>query len=224
MCCRYYVDESPELRPIIEEANRAPLAERIAAQTGKRLKMSGEIRPADPAAALATGRSGRAGVFPMLWGFSSPRGLLINARSETAGEKPAFSEAWRGHRCALPASCYYEWIHLLSPTGKKKTGDKYRIRPAGSGSLFLAGLYRMEEGLPHFAVLTGEAAEEIRFIHDRMPVMLPRERVEEWIRPEADPADIIGKALREMEYKRAEEPKMVQEDFFGFIRDDSVVY
>lgn len=202
MCCRYYVDESPELRPYVEEANRAQLTVKMEALTGKKLKTAGEIRPADMAAALATGRSGRPAVFPMIWGFSGPKALLINARSETAAVKPAFSEAWRAHRCALPASFYYEWVHETGPDGKKKTGDRYRIRPAGSEMLWLAGLYRLEDGLPHFTVLTGEPSEEIRFIHDRMPIMLSRDSVSSWIRPEAAPEEVIREALREMTWSK----------------------
>ncbi len=203
MCCRYYVDESPELRPIIEEANRAPLTARIREATGKTLKTCGEIRPADPAPAMAAKRDGSPGVFPMLWGFSAPKGLLINARSETASLKPAFAEAWRGHRCVLPAAYYFEWVHMTGPEGKRKTGQKYRIWPKEEQLTFLAGLYRLEEGLPHFTVLTAEPSEEIRFIHDRMPVILPRSSVEGWIRPESDPEAVIRTALREMSFSPA---------------------
>ncbi len=190
MCCRYVVEDSPELRPIWEAAGRSPLAGKMAA-AGKALKGPGEIRPADTAPALATARSGGQSVFPMRWGFSGPSGLMINARSETAAVRGMFAEAWRAHRCALPASCYVEWEHLTTPNGRKKTGAPYRIRPENQSMLWLAGLYRIEDGLPHFTVLTREPAEEIRWIHNRMPVILSPAQLRDWIRPGADPAAVL---------------------------------
>ncbi len=191
MCCRYVIEDSPELRPIWEAAGRSPLAGKIAATAGRVLKGPGEIRPDDAAPAIATARTGARSVFPMLWGFSGPSGLMINARSETAASRKMFADSWRSHRCALPASCYLEWEHQLTADGKKKTGSRYRIRPEGRNMLWLAGLYRMEAGLPHFTVLTREPAEEIRWIHNRMPVLLPPEQVDAWIQPDADPAAIL---------------------------------
>ena len=192
MCCRYYTDESPELRPIVEEMNRSPLTERFR-RIGAAVREGGEIRPAEVAPALATARSGRKAVFPMRWGYrASP--LLINARAESAAEQPTFREGWRAHRCALPASGYYEWEHLSDVSGRRKTGTKYRFRAPDGGLLWLCGLYRLEEGLPHYVVLTREAGENIRFIHDRMPLILPEALAEEWIRPEADPVRLLREA------------------------------
>ena len=139
----------------------------------------------------------------MFWGFTGRPSLLINARSETAGIRPAFSESWTAHRCAVPASYYFEWIRLTGPDGRKRTGDRYRIRPKGAGVAWLAGLYRMEEGFPHFTILTREPAEEIRFIHDRMPVILNRDSADAWIRPENDPDRIVKTALNDMIYEKS---------------------
>ena len=145
----------------------------------------------------------------MKWGFRRPAppgksaGLLINARTETAADKPTFREAWAGHRCAVPASWYFEWDHPLTPDGRKKAGQKYAIRPAGDGILWLAGLYRMEEGLPVFVILTRPAEEGLSWMHDRMPLMLPEPAALEWIRPGADPAALSGQCLTGMEWKPA---------------------
>ena len=67
----------------------------------------------------------------------------------------------------------------------------------------MCGLYRIEEGLPAFVVLTREAAEPIRFIHDRMPLMLPEEQVGEWIRPGADANLLLALAKKEMVFEKA---------------------
>ena len=198
MCCRFYMESSPELRPFVEAANRSPLLFRMLEKTAKPMKTEGEIHPADLVPVLATSRAGKPAVFPMLWGFQGKQSLLINARAETAAEKPAFRDSWQSHRCAVPASWYYEWEHLSSPDGKTRTGRKYLIQPEGSALSWLAGLYRLEDGLPRFTVLTQEPSPEVRAIHDRMPVLFPREVISAWIRPDQDPAPLLARSLRSM--------------------------
>ena len=58
----------------------------------------------------------------------------------------------------------------------------------------------MENGYPHFAVLTREPGESIRFIHNRMPVILRADQINDWINPEAKPEEIIQEAITEMEF------------------------
>ena len=129
----------------------------------------------------------------------------MNARSETAAVKPTFREDWARHRCIVPASWYFEWEHLQGKDGRKKIGDKFRIQPKDSAMTWLCGLYRIEDGLPVFVVLTREPAPEIRFIHDRMPLIMPEEMVKEWIRPDRKPEELMPYALTEMIPKRAGE-------------------
>ena len=136
----------------------------------------------------------------MKWGFSIPKTgggsrLLINARTETAAQKATFREAWTAHRCIVPASWYFEWEH---DDAGKATKSKYAIQPQGQSLTWLCGLYRLEEGLPAFVILTREPAEDIRFIHDRMPLMLPREQVDAWISPREKPESILPFAQTRM--------------------------
>ena len=200
MCCRYWADESPELRAIVEEMNRSPLVDKWHKPTG--IITSGEIRPTNVVPVIAPDRQGKRAVFPMKWGFSG-KSLLMNARSETAAVKPLFKDAWASHRCIVPASWYFEWEHLKLNDGKTKTGDKYMIQPRNSTMTWLAGLYRIENGLPVFVVLTREPAEELRFIHDRMPLILPEQLVDEWIRPGAKPEELVKDALTDMIFEKA---------------------
>ena len=192
VCCRYYVDLSPELRPIIEEANRSPLADRLRAEKGAEVRTSGDVRPFQAAPVLATSRGGKTAAFPMIWGYDGSV-RAFNARVETAAVRPMFRDGWRAHRCAAPATAFFEWEHLLRPDGSRKTGDRYRLSFPEDRVFWLAGLYRMEEdGFPHFTVLTREAADGIRFIHDRMPVLFFRDAAEEWIRPESSPERVLA--------------------------------
>lgn len=208
MCCRYWMEESPELRPFVEAVNRSPLKDKMVSKLARPIKTTGEIRPTDMVPVVAPNAKGEAVVFPMIWGFSNPKAgqPLVNCRVETVATKPTWRESWERHRCIVPASWYYEWEHFVSPDGRTKTGDKYMIQPRGSRITYLAGLYRIEEtaGLkyPVFAILTREPSEEIRFIHERMPLILPKEAVTSWIRPEGNPNELIQTAIQDMVYEK----------------------
>ena len=199
MCCRYLLEESPELRPIVEAMNRSPLAGRVFPPDA--LRSSGEIRPSDISPVVAPDRTGRRTVFPMKWGFSG-KSLVINARAETAACRPMFMDSWISRRCAVPTSCYFEWEHLVSPDSHRKTGVKYRLQD-GPALTWLCGLYRMEEGMPCFVVLTREPGENIRFIHNRMPLILPENAVSEWIRPDACPEELLPLARTDLFFRPA---------------------
>ena len=120
-----------------------------------------------------------------------------------------FREAWAKHRCVIPASWYYEWEHPAPSAQTPAQGGprpssavRYMIQPRGASMTWLAGLYRIEEGFPVFAVLTREPSEALRRIHDRMPLILPEEYVGEWIRPDGDPAALLAYALTDMVAER----------------------
>ena len=80
------------------------------------------------------------------------------------------------------------------------------IQPKGSAVTWFAGLYRIEDisgiQVPVFTILTREPSEEIRFIHDRMPVILPGEVVEKWINPDSKPDEIIKNAITDMVFEK----------------------
>ena len=201
MCGRYWLKGSPELDPIIEEMNQSPLIKRW--QLEGDITTAGEVRPSAVVPVIAPDKDGARAVFPMKWGFTA-RSLLINARIETASEKPTFAESWKRRRCIIPASWYFEWEHLTDAAGRKKTGSKYAIRPGEEKITWLCGLYRIENGYPVFVVLTREPGESVRFIHDRMPLILPKHLVSEWIRPGTRPEELLPEALTDMTWEKAD--------------------
>lgn len=208
MCTRYYMELSPELRPIIEEARQAPLMAKMISSLGRPLKAEGEILPTDIAPVIAPNGKGVQTVFPMIWGFNLPdkentkqSRPLINARMESADYKQTFRDSWARRRCIIPASYYYEWDHvpyvpysengISQPVSSRRVGIRYAIQPKGHAVTYLAGLYRMEEdergSFPHFTVLTREPVDgEVIRIHDRMPVILSPDMISEWISPWTD--------------------------------------
>lgn len=206
MCCRYVLDVSErDLADIVEQAGNSPLLQRFRQRDSGLLVRSGEVRPTNIAPAVATSRGGGQAVFPMRWGFtvagrSTP---LINARAETAAEKPSFRDAWRSHRCVLPASCYIEWQHAPAADGKPTVTAKYVIRPHDAEITWLCGLYRIEDGLPVFVVLTTAPGDDVAFIHDRMPLILPKDAVRAWIDPAVRAEDLLPCALTRLQAERA---------------------
>lgn len=204
MCTRFYV-EPASYQSLITRAQKIQLANDIMVKLGKPLTMCGEMRPTDVAAVLAPNKNGKMAVFPMLWGFSheATDAPIVNCRLETASQKEMWKDSWFRRRCVVPCSWYFEWEHFRSPDGKRsKVGDKYLIQPKGAESTLLAGLYRIEKrkGLqvPVFSVLTRDAVGELRGIHDRMPLILRREDVASWVRPDWNPQEISQRALTEM--------------------------
>lgn len=200
MCGRIHMEATdPEIREIIREMNRSALSARFRSDPDDLLAPEGEIFPSAVLPAAAYSRAGERRIFPMKWGFSLGGRLLINARSETAAEKPSFRDAWMNHRCAVPASWYYEWEH----DEKKKPGKKYALRPARSGIIWLAGLYRMEDGLPVMVILTRPAVDALAWMHSRMPLILSAQDAVEWIRPGADPEAVAAKCVTGVRWEQA---------------------
>jgi putative SOS response-associated peptidase YedK len=112
---------------------------------------------------------------------------MINARVETAHEKPAFRRAFARRRCVLPADGYYEW-YAREEGGKQP----FFIRPSDGGMLAMAGLYEIwrpdpdapaEEWLLTCTVITTEATDDVGHIHERMPMLVERERFDAWLDP-----------------------------------------
>ena len=209
MCTRFYV-ESAYYAPIITRAQKLKLADDMMRHLSKPLTMSGEMRPTDVVAVLAPNKEGNVSVFPMIWGFSheATDAPIVNCRLETANQKEMWKDSWYRRRCVIPCSWYFEWEHFRSPDGKRsKVGDKYLIQPKDSHSTMLAGFYRIEErngvNCPVFAVITRDATEELRSIHDRMPVILSKEDIEGWIKPNGNPAEICKRALTDVVMEKA---------------------
>ena len=126
---------------------------------------------------------------------------LINARLETAHEKPAFRRAFAARRCLLPADGYYEWY------GEKK-GKKqpFFIHRSDGGLLAMAGLYEIwrdpdkgEDDADRFVwtctVLTTSAEDDLGRIHDRMPLLVEPQQYATWLDPRVSDADRLRSVL-----------------------------
>ena len=121
---------------------------------------------------------------------------MINARAETVAEKPSFRAAFRQRRCLVLADGFYEW--------QKRSGgvkQPYYIRLADDRPFAFAGLWerwRRPEGgdLETCTIITTEANDALRPIHERMPVILPAADRAAWLDPGTAPREALQAMLR----------------------------
>ena len=92
----------------------------------------------------------------------------------------------------------------MAQNGKAKSRRKYLIQPSGVSITYLCGLYRFEDDLPVFTVLTREPSEELKEIHDRMPLILPGNTINDWIKLSTDPIKLLPFALTDMVFEPAD--------------------
>jgi putative SOS response-associated peptidase YedK len=158
------------------------------------------IAPAQPALTVRRDAAGRHEFGEAFWGFNlrradGRRSMLVNARSESAALKPAFQDSFRRRRCLIPADGFFEW----SPGPAKRP---YFVHRSDHRCLAFAGLWRSEPErgggeAPHFTILTRDADASLQRIHDRMPVIVPRESFAVWLDGSAADASALLARLPE---------------------------
>jgi len=188
--------------------NVAPTKEVYAVLTRPPREFSGAVQPAERQLRVLNW-----GLVPS-WAKDPKIGSrMINARVETVAEKPAFRRAFEKRRAILPADGYYEWYVTDAPTGRAgstRTRPKkqpYFIRPKDSSMLAMAGLYELwrdptrgEDDPLRWkwtcTVITTSATDDLGRIHDRMPLMLPRDAYAEWLDPSPRPTEQLLELLQ----------------------------
>lgn len=135
----------------------------------------------------------RLGLAQFGWRLDRKKGLLLNARSETAAGNGLFRSALERRRSLIPADGFYEW-RVRPPElgeGKKPVRDAFFLHEGGS-LLTFAGLYYVErvEGQVEapspakkasFVILTTAASEDVQRVHDRMPIIVPASMRSRWL-------------------------------------------
>jgi len=120
---------------------------------------------------------------------------MFNARAETIAEKPSFRDAFRRRRCLIPAEGFYEWQR----DGKVKKPFRFSLQsgqPFGFAGLHETWISPEKKTIRTCTIITTEANELIQPIHDRMPVILPKEREASWMDPENRDAKALLSLLK----------------------------
>lgn len=128
---------------------------------------------------------------------------MINARMETIAEKPAFRRAFASRRCLLPADGYYEWYATEQKVKGKPLKQPYFIHPKDGGVLAMAGLYEIwrnkevedpdgdDAWLWTCTILTTSSTDDLGRIHDRMPLLVEKDRYDAWLDPRVSDKDSL---------------------------------
>lgn len=191
MCGRYYIGDYVSEK--IED---------ITSGKGISQIKTGDVYPSQEAAVLVKGEDGLE-MKVMAWGFPQSRGkgLLINARAETAMERPMFRDSIRSRRCVVPASHFYEW---------DKSRNKVTFRGEDTPVLYMAGFYQRFEDREHFIIVTTKANDSVSGIHDRMPLILEQKELENWLYDDVCLEFLLGKVpaalKKEQEYEQQSLP------------------
>jgi putative SOS response-associated peptidase YedK len=176
MCGRYAVTLPPEaMRDLFRYLNSIDFPPRY------------NIAPTQPILAVLvehgrrTAKLLRWGLVP--WWVKDPRGfpLLVNARAEGISTKPAFRDALKNQRCIVPASGYYEWM-----VGPDKQKIPFYITRRDGQPMAFAGLYATWSGpqgeeIDTAAICTTAAGPDTAAIHERQPVILEGQAIEDWL-------------------------------------------
>lgn len=175
MCGRYHIDDEvgQAIQKLVREIDEAY----------SKGFPAGDIHPTETAPILMAG-TGEAGLRaePCFWGFPGfdKRGVIFNARSETALEKKLFSASVLQRRCVIPARKFYEW---------DKSKNKVAFVRDDGPVIYMAGFYDVRDGQNRFVILTTGANGSMAPVHDRMPLLLEPDRLEAWVRDsESTPA------------------------------------
>ncbi|ERN41345.1 hypothetical protein KR51_00019120 [Rubidibacter lacunae KORDI 51-2] len=141
------------------------------------------IAPSQPLLAIVSNEGNREAQF-FRWGLIPSwvkdekfTNKPINARSETVREKPFFRSAFKYRRCLIPADGFYEW----QSQGKGKRKQPYCIHLPNRDLFAFAGLWEDWQGIRTCAILTREADAQMKPIHHRMPIMVPRAQYDYWL-------------------------------------------
>lgn len=169
-------------------APRAELASRFDVRVPDEYSPRYNIAPTDPVEVIISDQSDAIqrfywGLKPE-WADAGDEGF-INARAETAHEKPAFNDAWGSRPCLVLSSGFYEWKETAR--GSKQP---YRVYREDDPVFAMAGLWQRWEGDDRHAdtvtVLTTEPNDLVEPLHDRMAVILPRDEEDTWLSADPD--------------------------------------
>jgi putative SOS response-associated peptidase YedK len=202
MMCAHYVlfteQEIMEMRLIIEEVGRRFGADAIS---------QGDMYPKSVAPILAM-EDGRLSPRPVTWGYPKwdGKGVIFNARAETALEKQMFSRPLLTRRCVIPSVGFYEWAHTEGNPKKDKLFFHNKL--PDNPMLYMAGMidtFKLPDGSSQdrFTLLTTAANASMRPFHDRMPVILTSKECESWVMDDRVMRRVLARGGPELVWKKA---------------------
>lgn len=173
MCGRYAFfsdEENSEIRKIAEMVEKNCKGGQVP---------YGEIFPSNNAVILLGNCSKTFEAELMRWGFANYKtnAQIINARSETAATSIMFSKSLSKYRCVVPSTGFYEWAKEIKE--EKSIKRKYIFNLKEEKMIYMAGIFNEKER--RFAILTTAANDSVKPVHNRMPLILNKKNLRQWI-------------------------------------------
>ena len=146
-----------------------------------------DITPGTLQPVVFTNNEGDRDLELMYWGFTFPKRLTFNTRSDSILKPGLWKNSFEERRCIVPADSFFEWKRL-----HKRNNPKYEISVPGRKPFALAGIWsvwknKAGDSLPTVSVITSEPNEAMAEVHDRQPVILEPRDYAEWLSPSDRP-------------------------------------
>lgn len=182
MCGRYYVDDETarEIEQIVRSLDKK-----------SQPPVPGDIHPTNQAMILQV-ENARTVLTDMSWGFPQyhQKGVIFNARCESALEKRTFSDSTLHRRCLIPAKGFYEWDYA-----KNKISFERRDRQI----MMMAGIWNFYDPMKRFVILTTAANHSMEPVHDRMPLILEKNEMDLWLYDDKSVEFLLHKTPSELD-------------------------
>ena len=166
MCGRYYY----------EGRTAYDIAKELGLEKEAMEMCSGDVTPGMTPVVFSAGRDGdksKLQIGHMFWGIDGrDNKLIINTRAESVRAKPMFSGDFEYRRCIMPAEGFYEW---------DKDKNKVTFFRKDNSPIYLAGIYKLSQNRDSFTILTTAANSSVIRVHDRMPIIIERDKVKDWL-------------------------------------------
>ena len=183
MCGRYYITEETktELEKLVHDLERKING----------AKLMGDIVPSAKAPILLADKKEISATMGR-WGFpaTQSKSLIINARAETVRDKTMFANCLDSGRCVIPVAGFYEW---------DKFKNKFTFNGKQDDILYLAGIYRQRDEEEQFVILTTQANASMERVHHRMPLILDKVQMQDWLMCEEQMDTLLRAVPKELD-------------------------
>ena len=192
MCGKFFIDD-----------DTAREIEKTIRMVDEKLKMERyikDIHPTEPAPVISY-QQGSLFVADKKWGFPGfdSGKVIFNARAESVLEKKTFREGVLKRRLVIPAAGFYEW-------NRKKEKVTFTSAVKEQSILYMAGFYNKYGNEDRFVILTTGANDSMADVHERMPLLLKRQELEDWLRDDRRLEEFLHSEphglQRKMEYEQ----------------------
>ena len=215
MCGRYYVSDETarEIEKLVRQVNAKIIKERMEKGLSMEINQPMDVFPAAKAPVIISDRENEDDASLTMaeytWGFphfDKGKKVIFNARAESVLDKRMFRESTLKRRLIVPASGFYEW---------NSNKERFFFKSKDDKIMLFAGIYSGDR----FVILTTDANDSVKDVHNRMPLILKPREIDDWIFDDKAVTDILRKTPQQLdkEMQEAAKRKDVPEGQMSFL-------